>query len=179
MTIKDEAREYAVRVVENEISRIEQAYLDGYNTAKAKYCNEAIVDEEYKTVTVEGKTSNPIKWIDLSLPSGTQWSYPVEYSENGKNCIFNLTYNQVKNLSIPTIEDIIELKEYTDKILCPRNIGHKSIDGKILELSNKMTFWLNDLENDPKYRKSANAQLEVTDRFMGNGSYLILVKRKK
>lgn len=184
MAIKDEAREYAIRVVENEISRIEQAYLDGYNTAKAKYCNEAIVDEEYKTVTIEGKTSEPIEWIPLSLPSGTQWSKPLRYKckKSDSEYYFNPMagpYNRVKDLSLPTVEDVKELLKYTNKTRISKYYSYKDVDGRTFELYESEMFWLKQSEINSIDRYIFDGNLSIRDRFMGDNACIILVKHKE
>lgn len=176
MTIKEEARVYALNALENEISRIEQAYIDGYNTAKAKYSTEAVVDEENNTITVAGKTSEPIEWVDLSLPSGTQWSLPVKFKDDtGKPVVMGFPYNQVKDLSLPSSYDIDELKKYTKLELYAGYAEYKDINGKIFRIDDRR-YWISQGENGTVQKKSMNNYGKVGDQFMGDDACIILAK---
>lgn len=90
MELNEQAREYAINVLEEQIGIVAKAYMDGYNAAKGIYVN------------------NGTNYIDLGLPSGTRWSSFFDGGERKWNLY---TWQDAKALNIPSREQYLELKE--------------------------------------------------------------------
>lgn len=164
MTKEEKAKEYALNACKEEISKLEQAYLDGYNDAL----------QEQNRLHVE---EDGVKYYDMSLPSGTMWS---EYLRDCKGLI-ELPYNQVKDLDIPTYEEFLELKEYTRDFF-DKNVNcstHVSVDGIELNLLKNKFFWVKTDDSNSQEAKIVSSAFQETKSFKGASRCVILVKRKK
>lgn len=108
MNLLEKADKYAVGKVNEAITNaIAQAYVEGY---KAGY-----KDREME-IPVDLR-DNKTEYVDLGLPSGTLWA--AKYESTGSNDIM-YTYAEVKNLNIPTKEQVEELFKYC-KTECTKN----------------------------------------------------------
>lgn len=98
--LKDIAVQYAAEKTNVFLSQlIEQSFVDGYRMGYKDREDEIPVD------LLDNKT----EYVDLGLPSGTLWAKDYEKTECGSEQ--SLTYGNACNLSIPTNEQWIELKE--------------------------------------------------------------------
>lgn len=164
MDLNEKAKEYAEKVLKMQINRISQAYIDGYNDAL----------QEVLHLPVE---EDGIKYYDMSLPSGTMWS---AYIKDEKGFI-ETTYNRVKDLSIPTLEDVAELKKYTKGQKSPfdEDITYLSEDGEMLHFTEYKSFWIKKEDAESQDAYAADNDLSCYPIFKGFSKRLILVKRKK
>lgn len=165
MSIEEKAHEYALKAMEEQIAKVKQAYIDGYNDAKAEFSHEPVIDE------------NGIKWYDLDLPSGNLWSEPLR---NTDGTIQSIVYNHAKLLNIPTEEDVIELKSCTQKYALHGGITlFESENGKKYEILNSCTYWLKE-EKDRMYaRVFGGINFNFSDSFKGETKQIVLIKRKE
>lgn len=164
MSIEEKAHEYALKAMEEQISKVSQAYIDGYNDAKAEFSHEPVIDE------------NGIKWYDMDLPSGNLWSEPLRDKEGS---LLYIVYNQAKELDIPTFEDVKELKNCTQRYTLSGGITvFNSINGMRYEILHSCTYWLKG-EKDRMYAKAfGGIDFPCSDSFKGNKNCIVLIKRK-
>lgn len=158
MDIKNEAHEYALKAMESALTKIEDAYIAGYEAGKKVGFKPIEIDE------------NGIEWVDMSLPSGTLWSKALR--KDGE-CI-EAVYNEVKDYNLPTEEDVAELFKGTKRFV---NNGWIKILSR-----NGIEYWLNDTY---WLKGSADENLEVPymsykgncdKTYMGYKKKVILVK---
>lgn len=165
MSLEEKAKEYALKALESEIEKVQKAYIDGYNAAKA---NEPFIDE------------NGIKWYDMDLPSGNLWSEPLKDKEEN---FVEVVYNVAAQYDIPTEEDRLELCNLTQRTNCDGGYQYKSINGKIYHLpingNFSRYFWLkSDCGNLKTQALTFNSNLGVAYKFKGENLCVILIKRK-
>ena len=163
MSLEEKAKEYALKALESEIEKVQKAYIDGYNAAKA---NEPFIDE------------NGIKWYDMDLPSGNLWSEPLKDEEGN---LLEVVYNEAAKYDIPTKEDKIEFVKMTQQSY--EGSQYKSINGKIYHLPNdgdyKRNFWLkSDRDNDKTDALTFTSKMHNVFKFKGDKVCVVLIKRK-
>ena len=161
MSLEEKAKEYALKALESEIEKVQKAYIDGYNAAKA---DEPFIDE------------NGIKWYDMDLPSGNLWSEPLKDKEGN---FVELVYNEAAKYDIPTKEDKIELNKMTIKTNCDGGYQYKSINAKTYHIPHGRYFWQkSDSYNDKKDALAFSSKLDNVIYFKGVKKCVILIKRK-
>ncbi len=102
MKISEKAKEYAEGKAMNALtSAIETAYADGYNAGYS----DALASK--KDETPDDLVVDGVEYVDLGLPSGTQWAYGYLKDKDGK--IVCLSYEEAAKLNIPTKEQYEEL----------------------------------------------------------------------
>lgn len=165
MSLEEKAKEYALKALESEIDKVQKAYIDGYNAAKA---DEPFIDE------------NGIKWYDMDLPSGNLWSTALgEYviNTNGSKSWVPIQkcYNEVKDLSLPTRADIDELLQHTYRA-SSKSSNYLSVNGVSLYLTN-WKYWY---KGDAAYPNACvfDGHLVTSEDFIGQSNKIILIKRK-
>ena len=170
MSLEEKAKEYALKALESEIEKVQKAYIDGYNAAKAEYNHEPIIDE------------NGIKWYDMDLPSGNLWSEPLKDEEENW---LELTFNEAAKYDLPTEEDRTEFYKMTKSTNCNGGYQYKSINAKTYQLPNDGNkhryFWL---KSDPSYNEIkalafSSDMTTVMKLFKGDRHCVVLIKRKK
>ena len=103
MEITERANKYADGKANEAITTaIAQAYMDGYRDGYKDREEELPIDLRDK------KT----EYVDLGLPSGTQWSTDYERDENDN--ILYLPYGEASKLKLPTMEQWQEIKNKCD-----------------------------------------------------------------
>lgn len=160
MDIKNEAHEYALKAMEAELTKIEEAYIAGYEAGKKVGGFKPVIQEDN------------IEWVDMSLPSGTLWSEPLQ---KDLDCI-EAVFNEVKDLDLPTEEDFRELLKETKHVgwgISPRLISRNGVryhlDGNL---------WMKG-ESDKDMKAPAFASTSSTRFhrfFMGERFRVVLVK---
>lgn len=163
MDIKEKAREYALNVLSEDISKIEQAYLDGYKEGQLLSTG-SIIDED------------GIEYFDLGLPSGTMWSKCLTEKDDIFQCI-QLPYLSAKELNIPTMEQVEELK--TCKITGPS--GSKNYigpNGNSIRYTSY--FWIkNDAPEDNFSYLYSTHRAEIEKGYIGDKHCIVLVKNRE
>lgn len=176
MTLEEKAQEYALKALEEQIVAVKQAYIDGYNAAKAKYNHEPIVDE------------NGIKWYDMDLPSGNLWSEPLKDEEGN---YIESVYNRVNQLDLPTDDDFKELKNHS-LVMCKLvseepHLICVSVNGCQYQIKTGLYWLKSDVHNNwgrmiYAHEKNSNGYLEISPytctSFIGFERKVVLVKRK-
>lgn len=168
MDLKEEAREFALKAMEPELTKVEEAYIAGYEAGKKAGWYPVDIDE------------NGIEWVDLSLPSGTLWSKPIW---RDKKHLLKLPYNMAKDMDIPTIEDWEELRHETKvstKTYSNGTFWHTSIlsqDG--VEYIHNSDFWLKGEPDEKKKVLSIDDKAMKIYKFIGEQLHVVLVKHKK
>ncbi len=163
MTLEEKAKEYALKALESEIDKVQKAYIEGYNAAKAEYNHEPIIDE------------NGIKWHDMELPSGNLWSEPLTDKQNN---LLEFTYNEAKEYDLPTPEDLAELKANTKNGKKYDHYSYLSINGNRLMYYCGSIYWCKK-EPIKNYGYVICNGNEIGEGFIGERHYVILVKRKQ
>ena len=100
MNITEKSKEYAKgKAIDAITAAIEQAYADGYNEGYSDGINQLIDNPE--------DLIGGVKFVDLELPSGTQWSsgYVMDNSVYPKF----LSYNDAEKYNIPDRDQLQEL----------------------------------------------------------------------
>lgn len=90
MTIQEKAREFALKILEDQISAVEKAYLEGYEEGKS-----SVVIPQVQSVILE----EDIEWHDFGLPSGKIWGF----------CQKKVTQSQANNYNLPSFDDVLEI----------------------------------------------------------------------
>lgn len=160
MTLEDKAKEYALKALESEIDKVQKAYIDGYNAAKAEYNHEPI--------DIDG-----VKYFDMSLPSGTLWSEPIREG----NVLLRLPYNKAKQYELPTQEDWEELMQYTKHEVRGGKYKFLSVDGITLNSMKDNGCWLKSdvVNNEALTIRRGNI---ISNCFIGETVAIVLVKHK-
>lgn len=91
------ALEYALKNSRQMQELLSQAYQAGYKRG---------VSDSAHVVNIDG-----VEYYDINLPSGTLWSYPVQYWDYNL-CLRCATYDEVKDLPLPTKEQWEELSRH-------------------------------------------------------------------
>lgn len=162
MAVEEKAREHALNALSEEISKIEQAYIDGYKEAQSEL-GKTLIDED------------GVKYIDLDLPSGTCWSQELFDGQS----LVSLPYCEAEMYNLPTRE---QLKEMTS--CCKRESNGTSIyyvgrNGKTLIVSQRL-FWLrNESVTNDYWYKHFDEWGVVDNSFRGDRLFIILVKNRK
>lgn len=131
MDITEKSKEYAEGKALSAItSAIENAYAAGYQEGyKAGYENR---DKP------EGPTKyNNVSYINLDLPSGTQWATGYLTKANGE--IELLSFLEARNYNIPTLKQFQELLDNTEQF--KTNMGGQLIT-EFVSVCNNARFWL-------------------------------------
>lgn len=167
MTLEEKAKEYALKALESEIDKVQKAYIDGYNAAKAEYNHEPI--------DIDG-----VKYYDMSLPSGNLWStalgkYVINANGSKSWVPIQKCYNEVKDLSLPTRADIDELLQHTYRASC-KSSNYLSVNGVSLYLTN-WKYWY---KGEAAYPNACvfDGHLVTSEDFIGQSNNVILIKRK-
>lgn len=182
--IEELANRCAINVLSEQIDKVKQAYIAGYNEAKG------IVVEDNVT------------YIDLGLQSGTLWATKFIGATEGKPEGCRMVYEDAKSFSLPTEEQFLELHRL------PYKINETTIDlygcnGNILSLplcgfvqngdlvANNIHLWLRDKEPTEwnsvrvgsyfgkSYAVNANNKDYVYLLFMGSLLPVLTVKKAK
>ncbi len=146
--------ELAIKYAENNSelipSLIVQAYKDGYKQG---------IRDSAHIIKIAG-----VEYFDLNLPSGTLWSYPLQYENYGWHLRL-ASFEDVKELGLPTIEQWKELCQHCIikglKLITPNGV-HFGYPTCLNSSSNKYTtyslgencepghnrFWLKSIPND-------------------------------
>lgn len=113
------AEQYAISVLQDQITTIAQAYIEGYNKSRA--------------VVVE----NDIEYIDLGLPSGTLWATKFLNSEG-------MVYCDAESYKLPTAEQYEELRKLKWRFLSYKYLIITGLNGNEITLPclSSLTFWL-------------------------------------
>lgn len=159
----EKAKAYAEEKALNTItSALEQAYRAGY----VEGYKDAIVKNETRTETIDG-----VEFIDLGLPSGTNWS--STYLKNGKNSKL-LSYDEAIKMNIPSIDQFKELLKYCT-FTNNKSVKISAPNGKELILSNCITitignsfeivtdylFWLEGEDSEKKMAPCADGRTSL------------------
>lgn len=168
MDVKTEAHEYALKAMETELAKIEEAYIAGYEAGKKV---------GFKPIEID---RNGIEWVDLSLPSGTLWSTPLR---NDKNHLLELPFKQAKDMDIPTMEDYEELIRYTEAKKVYYNFGPYHYTSLLsengVEYVHQFDFWIKGEPDENKKTKYIDYLMEFSEKFIGEKVPVVLVKYKK
>ncbi len=160
MEIKEKAKEYAEGKALSAITTaIEEAYATGYQDGYADgYANRKKPETPIKY--------NKVSYIDLELPSGTQWATNYLTKTNGEMEL--LGFGKAINFVIPTIKQFQELLDNTEQFMTEKDglLGTEflsKINGARFWLPNgrytyrglcyqdNYIFWLKDAKNNGKY----------------------------
>lgn len=160
--LQSKAHDYALKVLEDEIARIENAYIEGYEAGKK--------ESGFQPIVKEGN----IEWVDMSLPSGTLWSRALL---NDSGTYLLTVFNQAKDYDLPTKEDI-------DELLCQTNHGEPLWNGDQYYLSRdgiryymeKGPYWLKGVSDEKMQAPIFYGRGSCSTKFMGDKAKVILVK---
>lgn len=126
MANKELAKQFAETQIGELKTKLEEAYLKGYEQATLDF---------NKSINIDG-----VEYVDMGLPSGTLWSkHPVDFTENNETHLRLFSYLDAKELPIPTLEQAEELINNSDReqqyIYGPSGgkIGYKIIDGNAIK----------------------------------------------
>lgn len=113
MDMKEKAKEYAEGKALSAITTaIEDAYAAGYQEGYADgYANREKPETPIKY--------NKVSYIDLELPSGTQWATGYLTKTNGEMEL--LHFVDAKTFNLPTIKQFQELLENTEQFVVEKN----------------------------------------------------------
>lgn len=165
MDIKEKAHEYALKVLEGEITKLEEAFIEGYNSANSELAKQYF-DED------------GVEYFDLGLPSGTLWSECLTKKDHPRQLLF-LSYVDVEKFSIPTMEQIEELNSNCK--LDTHDWNFTSIigpNGKHFSILKK--FWIkNDSSTNNFEYNYSSFRISVSHGFKGDKLGVVLVKNKK
>ena len=95
MTKEEFAEQFAQQKVEELISLMKEAYLEGYNQA---------LFNTNKSINIDG-----VEYVDMGLPSGTLWSKQPLFDRGDYK---QVDYSEAQDLPIPTKEQWIELYKH-------------------------------------------------------------------
>ena len=131
MDITDKSKEYAEGKALSAItSAIEDAYAAGYQEGYA-------AGYENRDKPEEPAKYNNVFYINLDLPSGTQWATGYLTKANGE--IELLRFIDARTFNIPTIKQFQELLDNTEQF-------KKNFDGQLItefvSVRNSARFWL-------------------------------------
>lgn len=165
MTVEEKAQAFALKKLEGQIESLKRAYIEGYNDALKEHLHLPVVEEG-------------IEYLDMSLPSGTMWSQIIRNDDEFLT-EKSVPYNDVKDLEIPTIEDIEELKANTHHYGYSKYVAYTSKNGEKLCIDQKVQFWVktNDEESNEVYCCTSGLNIERV--FRGLSKNFLLVKRPK
>lgn len=161
MTLEEKAKEYALKALESEIDKVQKAYIEGYNAAKA---------DKHEPIDIDG-----VKYYDMDLPSGTLWSEPIRKKDGS---LLRLPYNEAKQYELPTEKDWDELLKYTKTENMNNCFICYSVEGNKIDLLRIVTYWI---KSEVVYNR-AYAICEdhiYNNRFIGDAAAIILVKHKQ
>lgn len=158
MNVKNEAHEYALKAMEAELTKIEEAYIAGYEAGKKVGFKPIEIDE------------NGIEWVDMSLPSGTLWSKPLV-----KDSYFlNVAYVEAMHYNLPTEEDVKELKEFTKR---NNQYDYSLYHSKLgVEYKLRGNHWLKGEPNDEFDAPSFDHDLSINNSPTHYNLGIVLVK---
>ena len=131
MDIRDKSKEYAEGKALSAItSAIEDAYAAGYQEGYA-------AGYENRDKPEEPAKYNNVSYINLDLPSGTQWASGYLTKSNGE--IELLSFNEARNFNIPTLKQFKELLDNTEQF--KKRIGNQLIT-EFVSIRNSGRFFL-------------------------------------
>lgn len=131
MNITDKSKEYAEGKALSAItSAIEDAYAAGYQEGyEDGYANREKPETPIKY--------NNVSYINLDLPSGTQWATGYLTKANGEMEL--LSFLDARNYNIPSIKQFQELLDNTEQF--KKNLGGQLIT-EFVSVRNNARFWL-------------------------------------
>ena len=131
MNITDKSKEYAEGKALSAITTaIEDAYAAGYQEGyEDGYANREKPETPSKY--------NNVSYINLDLPSGTQWATGYLTKANGEMEL--LSFLDARNYNIPTIKQFQELLDNTEQF--KKNLGGQLIT-EFVSVCNNARFWL-------------------------------------
>lgn len=161
MTPEEKAKAYAQEALKDELSKVEQAYIDGYKAG--------LSENKSLPINIDG-----VEYYDFGLPSGNLWSKPLLDDED---IILNKPYCEVEHLSLPTQSDILELSHHIKNIdgrgAC--RVWLSKFGASVKIASNQ--YWVqNKIINDTR-ALTFHPTFDLSERFMGEKHGVILVKR--
>lgn len=131
MDMKEKAKEYAEGKALSAITTaIEDAYAAGYQEGYADgYANREKPETPIKY--------NKVSYIDLELPSGTQWATGYLTKANGEMEL--LGFGKAEQFNIPTIRQFQELLDNTEQFMTEKS---GLLGTEFLSKINRARFWL-------------------------------------
>lgn len=181
--MKTKAADCVNKRIESVRDLLEQVYLDGYN---AGY-------QDGQGVKKEPLTDD--EWVDLGLPSGTLWS--KNYLKDDENQVMYLTYDEASKYSLPTKEQLDELRNFCVIKTNGFNVLFQGINGSILvipykgykafgsmqEYNDHGYFWIETSDPSKLYvdcgaTSKINYSQPRVSMFKGNGLPIMLVRKK-
>ena len=161
---------------------IVQAYIDGYKDRDSEIMKMDYIEEG-------------INVHDLGLPSGTLWS--KNYLKDDENQVMYLTYDEASKYSLPTKEQLDELKNFCVIKTNGFNVLFQGINGSILvipykgykafgsmqEYNDHGYFWIETSDPSKLYvdcgaTSKINYSQPRVSMFKGNGLPIMLVRKK-
>ncbi len=131
MDITEKSKEYAEGKALNAITTaLEDAYAAGYREGYA-------AGYENRDKPEEPAKYNNVFYINLDLPSGTQWATGYLTKANGE--IELLRFNDARTFNIPTIKQFQELLDNTEQF--KKKYGGQLIT-EFVSVRNSARFWL-------------------------------------
>ena len=155
MDITEKSREYAEGKALSAITTaIEDAYAAGYQEGYA-------AGYENRDKPEEPAKYNNVTYIDLDLPSGTQWATGYLTKANGE--IELLRFIDARNYNIPTIKQFQELLDNTEQLKI--NIKGQLVT-EFVSTCNHARFWLpNGCYNYNGFYKEDNYMFWLKESF--------------
>ena len=155
MDITDKSKEYAEGKALSAItSAIEDAYAAGYQEGYA-------AGYENRDKPEEPAKYNNVSYINLDLPSGTQWATGYLTKANGE--IELLRFINARNYNIPTIKQFQELLDNTEQLKI--NIKGQLVT-EFVSTCNHARFWLpNGCYNYNGFHKEDNYMFWLKESF--------------
>ena len=177
MSIIEKAEAYAEgKALSAVTSAIEAAYAAGYRDGY----DEGLKSRENIPANV---VEDGVEYIDLGLPNGTKWATDYLKDENGKIKLY--TYDEARNLNIPTPLQFREFTEYTRGSYHTDSNFHREVkiigaNGKrfswdCFDSNNEYKFWLKDMTEKGSERNAA-IKTKIENVFKGEKLPVILVR---